>query len=168
MDKIRGLSTVRKVGSVGEVGSGTIRRPITTPPPLLPREAAWAAKEDPLEKAAKQGVPGTLPERIVWKWLEDNDHQFVTQSEEGGGRLSVGGAVVDFLVYTMAAQPVAIRVQGDYWHGPAFPERQARDDEQAERLRKWGYIVVDLWEHDIYDAVLNNRLTSYIEAEVAG
>jgi hypothetical protein len=163
-----GIPKIRSIASLGAPSSASIQKPVTTPIPLTPRGTHWGKKEDPLEAAAKQGVPGTLPERIVWKWLEDNDHLFDAQSEQGGGRLSVGGAVVDFLVYTLAGATVAIRVQGDYWHGPAFPERQARDDEQADRLRQWGYIVADLWEHDIYDAVLNHRLDSLIRDAVEG
>ena len=126
----------------------------------------WGKAEDPLEKAALQGVPGTLPERIVWAWLIKEDHSFTAQRAEMGGRQVVGGAVVDFLVYSMAAMPVAMRVQGDYWHGPKFPKRQARDDEQYYRLTEQGYLVVDLWEKDIYDAVRNKRLTDYIMGEV--
>lgn len=165
---MRGIGKIRSIASLWELGSEQVREPIKSTPPLAPRGVHWGRKEDPLEKAAKQGAVGTLPERIIWKWLEDHDHLFDCQSEQGGGRLSVGGAVIDFLVYTLAGQTVAIRVQGDYWHGPAFPERQARDDEQADRLRQWGYIVADLWESDIYEAVINERLDRLIEDAVNG
>lgn len=133
---------------------------------IRPRAYPAESDEKKLEEAAKQGVPGTLPERIVWKWLEDQGFRFITQGPEFGGRLVLGGAVVDFIVYDIAGRTVALRVMGDYWHGPTFPGRQARDDEQHDRLLEMGYLVVDLWESDIYKAVIENRLTAYITAEV--
>lgn len=62
--------------------------------------------------------------------------------------------------------PVAIRVQGGYWHGPTFHERTIEDQQQADRLRAQGYIVLDLWEQDIYDAVRFDRLDAYIRNEL--
>ena len=133
---------------------------------IRPRPYPAKSDEDKLEEAAMQGVPGTLPERIVWKWLDEQGYRYITQGSEFGGRLVMGGAVVDFLVYDMSGLTVALRVQGDYWHGPTFPGRQARDDEQFARLTARGYLVVDLWESDIYEAVLQDRLTAYITREV--
>lgn len=161
------MEAIHKIRKVPDLSSAVrVRRPILDKIPVRPGPRFFAPKEDPLEKAALQNVPGTLPERIVWKWLIDEDHIFEAQSIQEGGRMVIGGSVVDFLVYSMAGRPVCIRVMGDYWHGPQFPERQARDDEQRARLNMMGYIVCDLWEHDIYEAVLQNRLTSYIENEV--
>jgi G:T-mismatch repair DNA endonuclease (very short patch repair protein) len=133
--------------------------------PLRPRILDRGAEQDKLEAAALQGVLGTLPERIVWKWLVDHQHRFIVQQTEFGGPLVIGGAVVDFVVYDLG-RPVALRVQGTYWHGPQFPQRQARDDEQFARLTAMGYHVVDAWEQDIYNAVLNDALTAYIMGEV--
>ena len=129
---------------------------------LRPRLLDRGVERDLLEEAAMQGVVGTLPERIVWKWLVDRDYRFIMQRSEFGGALVLGGAIVDFVVYDLAGQPVALRVQGTYWHGPAFPARQARDDEHYHRLTAMGYLVVDLWEHDIYAAVLHKALTAFI------
>ena len=134
--------------------------------PVRPRVLDRGAQADLLEEAALQGVFGTLPERIVWKWLIDRQYRFIVQRAEFGGALVLGGAVVDFVVYDLAGQPVALRVMGDYWHGPKFPGRQARDDEHYQRLTAMGYLVVDLWEGDIYNAVLAERLTAYIMGEV--
>lgn len=119
--------------------------------------------KDPLEAAAVQGVVASLPERIVWKWLVDHGHLFTTQKAELSSPQTVGGTTVDFVVYSLAPQPVVFRVQGVYWHGPEFPGARAHDDEQAGRLRRQGYLVVDLRENDIYEAVLRKRLTRYIE-----
>jgi len=134
--------------------------------PIATRPQIPGLRGDPLEAAAMQGVDASLPERIVWNWLEREGHHYEASYNLLGGRLMIGGAVVDFIVYDMAATPVALRVMGDYWHGPGFPDRQERDDEQAGSLRRLGYQVVDLWEHDIYEAVVKNRLTEYIEGEV--
>jgi len=112
-----------------------------------------------------QGVDGSLPERIVWRWLEDRRLLYQPQTQELGDR-SAHGATVDFKVFDLAAMPVVIRVQGEYWHGPAFPGRRAVDDEQAARLRAEGLIVCDLQEQDIYAAVQADRLTAYIMAEI--
>lgn len=162
---IRGIGKVRKIPALGDIPR--TRRATLERIPVHPRgPLRFGAKEDKLEKAALQGVPGTLPERIVWKWLIDEDYTFIGQRTEYGGRLVSGGAVIDFLVYDLAGKPVALRVQGDYWHGPKFPQRQARDDEQFYRLTARGYLVVDLWESDIYEAVEKDRLTPYIMGEV--
>lgn len=131
-----------------------------------PREPGQ--REDVLEKAALQGLPGTLPERIIWRWLDAKNLLYQTQAVELGGRLVVGGAVVDFLVWGLAGPVVALRVQGEYWHGPLKPGQQSRDDEQAGRLRTLGYLVVDLWEGEIYEAVREGRLGAYIEGKVGG
>jgi hypothetical protein len=168
MQGIRGIGKVRKIAKIPDLAEmPEPKRAKVERIPVKPRGSVrWGRKEDPLEKAALQGVPGTLPERIVWKWLLDEDYLFETQLAVAGGRMVIGGSVVDFVVYDIAGQPVALRVQGDYWHGPKFPDRQARDDEQFWRLHQMGYKVVDLWESDIYEAVRQERLTPYIEGEV--
>lgn len=165
---IRGIRGIGKVAGIPKLGDEPRTRVAQKGGiPIAPRGAIqWAPAEDPLEKAAMQGVPGTLPERIVWKWLEDNQYSYLAQSSEGGGRLTMGGAVIDFLVFDIAGKPVALRVQGDYWHGPKFPDRQARDDEQYYRLTEWGYLVVDLWESDIYEAARHKRVGPYIMGEI--
>ena len=163
-----------KIGSIGDLAkipklSDKPPRPRTIkaePITVRHRPIRRGSDEDKLEKAALQGVPGTLPERIVWKWLVDEDYRFITQGAEFGGRMVIGGAVVDFVVYDIAGRPVALRVMGDYWHGPKFPDRQARDDEHYHRLTAMGYLVVDLWEKDIYEAVRRDRLTAYIMGEI--
>lgn len=152
------IRKVRSLPGLGEVGD---RKPVQVDIPIAPRVPV-GREEDKLEKAAIQSPVGTLPERIVWKWLVDHDYQFEYQLAELGGRDVVGGSVIDFVVYGLG-KPIVIRVQGDYWHGPKFPDRQARDDEQFYRLHARGYAVCDLWESDIYEAVENDRLTPYME-----
>jgi G:T-mismatch repair DNA endonuclease (very short patch repair protein) len=162
---IKGLGDFAKIPKLTEPRSRP-RKIQAEPITIRQRPVSRESEADVLEKAAKQGVVGTLPERIVWKWLEDHDYRFITQGAEFGGRMVLGGAVVDFVVYDIAGQPTAIRVMGDYWHGPKFPGRQARDDEHFMRLSQMGYLVVDLWEGDIYEAVKRDRLTAYIMGEV--
>lgn len=167
MGKMPGMGTLGGLGELPGLEEGRPRR--AAPPSArisLQPEVVGGGGEDPLEKAAMQGVDGSLPERIVWKYLATRGHLFTAQSAAMGGRLTVGGAVVDFLVYDLGARPVAMRVQGDYWHGPARPDQQARDDAQASRLRGQGYVVADLWESDIYQAVRFDRLGAYIREEV--
>jgi very-short-patch-repair endonuclease len=113
-----------------------------------------------------QGVDASLPERIVWAWLERENYIYWRQEIFFGGRGFVGGAVVDFIVLGLAGQIVALRVQGSFWHGPLHPDRQALDDEQAARLRADGYLVVDLWEDEIYNAYTHGWLTEYILSKV--
>ena len=100
--KVRKLARIGEVPAVRKMGTGGIGVKKVVP----------GRVEDPVEKAALQGVPGTLPERIVWKWLEDEDRIYEAQRAELGGRLWVGGAVVDFVVYDLGMRPVMLRVQG--------------------------------------------------------
>ena len=145
---------------------GPKRRPtvVVTARGWTPRKTSPDHKR---EAAAKQGVQASLPERIVWAWLERRGLSFAPQVSLMGGVGEVGGARVDFVVYGLMGQPVVLRVMGGYWHGAAFPERQRIDVEQANRLRLNGYAVVDLVEQDIYDAVEYNRMTAYIEGEIS-
>lgn len=162
MNKIAGIQRIDDLPDLSKRQQGisaiTLR-------PETPGAQTETQREE-LEKAAKQGVDASLPERIIWKWLETQRLAFAPQYVEMGGRLTVGGAVVDFLVWGLSGQPVAIRVQGGYWHGPTFHERTIEDRIQADRLRGQGYLVLDLWEQDIYDAVLFDRLDAYIRNEL--
>lgn len=111
--------------------------------------------EDQLEARAVQReyVNGTLPERIVYKYLTDylrfvSGVDFDFQSSLDGGRLELGGMVVDFLFRFMK---IIIQVQG-----PTHTEflRAARDEEQAAELANWGYDVFWLEDTLIYDEYL--------------
>lgn len=115
------------------------------------------------EKQAQIPVAGTLPERMIALALVWLGYYFQWQRSEDGGRLRLGGAVVDFLVY-VGAKPTIIRVQGDYWH--SLPQRKLQDAVQWERLHAKGYRIFDAWEHDIYDAWLTGRLKRFVEEGV--
>ena len=157
--KLRRFSKARALPKIGQ-GFSLEKMPAVK---AWSRPAELGVEEDPLEKLAKQGVLASLPERIVWAWLERKGYSFTMQAAELGGRNQVGGAVVDFVVWDMASRPVAIRIQGQYWHGPSFPGRRARDDEQAAKLRMKGYLVVDLWEQQVYEYALTGHLGQLID-----
>jgi len=100
--------------------------------------------QDPLEARAVSEftVNGFLHERIVYKWLTVNgfrpDVDFVFQSSQEGGRLDIGGMVVDFVFPNMK---IALNV-----NGPQHQEqlRGRKDDEQKSILREMGYWSIDL------------------------
>ena len=95
-------------------------------------------------------VRGTLPERIVYKFLGSRLHltrgiDFDFQSSQLGGRLELGGLVVDFVLYTLKC---VIQVQGPT-HGEYI--RVRKDQEQAMILAEMGYSVIDLDMDLIYN-----------------
>ena len=99
--------------------------------------------EDPLEARAVKSVEGYLHERIVYKFMVHRlrlipEVDFTFQSSQFGGRLELGGIVVDFLCTYMR---IALRVQG-----PTHEEylRVAKDDEQMQALIDMGYQVEDI------------------------
>jgi len=104
----------------------------------------------------RKGIIGSVPELLTYDWLSRRRIRFEFQSAQMGGRLRVGGAVVDFLLYDLAGGGLYVwRVMGEYWH--AAPEVQGKDEEQRRRLLRTRVggrrvvAVVDLWESDIYD-----------------
>ena len=158
------IAGIKKLGRLP--GIRGIRRAgpaIPQPIPLKPEVPGEA--RDPLEAAAVQGVLGTLPERIIRKWLDTRGYLYQIEAAESGGARTLGGMTLDFIVSGLAGPRVVLRVQGDYWHGPLM-DRSSLDDEQAGRLRLSGYLVVDLWEHEIYQAVLSHRLSAFIFSRI--
>ena len=154
------MNVVRKIPRIGPLGQ---EKPERAPSfgKIAVRPGVPGAKVDPLEAAARQGVDGTLPERIIWKFLEDSRMLYTPQTQELGDR-SAHGTTADFEIMGIAAMPVIVRIMGTYWHSAAFLGRSSNDDEQAARLRAAGYIVIDLEEDSIYSAVLNDRLGDFV------
>jgi len=108
----------------------------------------------------------TLPEQMVGlalAWLGYLPAQAQAQINADGGRLRVGGAVVDWLLF-MGSQITAIRVQGDYWHSQ--PERKLKDAVQYDRLHRLKYLVVDIWESEIYLAWVEGRLKTFVAQKI--
>ena len=116
--------------------------------------------------AAGDAETGTLPERLVRAWLQKSGLLFQEQSALNGGRMIIGGAVVDFLIYLGDPPGLVVRVQGDYWHSQE--PRKAKDRVQYERLVAKGYRVADAWEHDIYESALNGWFPRYMQDLVYG
>ena len=44
-----------------------------------------------------------------------------------------------------------VEVNGDYWHGPAWPENQARDVQKKRWALENGYRFVVIWEGEIVE-----------------
>lgn len=126
--------------------------------PPDPREA-WAKSQ------SEMPMRGTLPERVVYKSLEDRDLIFTFQSSLQGGRIELGGLVADFIIEFRTQ--LVIRVQGQYWHGEfdratgnlinGELSQGRRDDEQRGLLEELGYEVLDYWEYTADDQFLNDE-----------
>lgn len=106
---------------------------------------------DPLEARAvsKASVVGSLPERIVYKYLVAKRRyspsaDFDFQSSLQGGRLELGGIVADFLFRYMR---IILNVQGPTHQGYL---RTAKDNEQRDALEQMGYRVFDIEDTVIY------------------
>ncbi len=117
----------------------------------------------PLDKQAMIPADGTLPEKIVAYGLILAGYTFAYQIGETGGRLKLGGSVVDFKV-ALGAKTVIVRVQGDYWH--SLPMRKLKDQTQFEILKSRGYLVFDAWESDVYRAFVEGRIAQYVDLGV--
>jgi len=100
--------------------------------------------QDPLETRAvsEASVRGYLNERIVYKWLLVNHFRpgsdFDYQSSQEGGRLELGGMVVDFLFPYMR---IALNVLGPGHEGNL---RHRKDQEQAQMLAEMGFTPVEV------------------------
>lgn len=100
--------------------------------------------QDPLETRAvsEASVRGYLNERIVYKWLLVNHlrpgSDFDYQSSREGGRLELGGMVVDFLFPFMK---IALNVLGPGHEGVL---RNRKDQEQAQALLEMGFTPIEV------------------------
>ncbi|WP_270933294.1 very short patch repair endonuclease [Falsiroseomonas oryzae] len=96
----------------------------------------------------------TGPERIVAGLLQDAGLTFESHARDLPGR-------PDFV---LRDRQVAILVDGDFWHGWRFPEwrdklspaweakieaNRQRDRRNIRRLRRLGWAVIRLWEHQV-------------------
>ena len=100
----------------------------------------------------------SLPERLVFGWLIIHKIPFLYQESLLGGR-APGGLVVDFTLF-MYYPPIAIRVMG-YYH--ADKQQIYKDDVQAQALMDLGFIIEDVWEHEVSTVEdLNFRMTDIL------
>lgn len=109
----------------------------------------------PKERLLLRGIYATDLEARVFLWLERQDYKegvdFSFQSSVFGGRQEAGGQVADFILYTGYSHPLVIRVMGQYWHEK--PAQEQKDDAARSILESYGFIVVDVWETDIMEAL---------------
>jgi len=117
----------------------------------------------PANKKGLISLAWTLPEIIVGYSLVKLGWHFDAQSSESGGRLYLGGSVVDFKVY-LGSGFLCLRVQGDYWH--SLPDRVLKDAVQWTRLHALGYRVADLFELDLYQAWVEGNIPKFVEDAV--
>jgi very-short-patch-repair endonuclease len=112
------------------------------------------------------GFMGTLPEWYVHWWSVHRRHlipdlDFEFQSSLFGGRLDLGGLVIDFLYPHLFPPGLVVNVQGFTWHYYTTEQRQA-DVMTKERLIARGYTVVFAREEDLLkqlDRTMSEALT---------
>ena len=84
-------------------------------------------------------------EAIVYEWLTKRGIPFSFQVPFFGGRFSLGGAVIDFVL----DNGLLWRIQGEYYHTGV--KKEGTDAVQRELLESEGFTVIDLWSSDIED-----------------
>lgn len=109
-----------------------------------------------VHRLAQQYPVATIPELVVYEWLERSGYPFEFQLWLYGGRRAPSGQglVPDFVV-SPGGSPIVWQVQGEYWHSI---QRKGDRDKSANlrmlaasiRGRKVS-AVVELWEDDIYN-----------------
>lgn len=92
---------------------------------------------------------GNIPEwAIYWGHIRlglREGVEFLYQNPVGGGRLTRGGAVLDFEELDV---PIGIRVQGLYFHAYAGQDKVASDMVQKLMVESTGLTVIDIDEDD--------------------
>jgi G:T-mismatch repair DNA endonuclease (very short patch repair protein) len=129
----------------------------------IQQEVAEKLATMPAADRARIPAGGTLPEIITAICLVQLGWWFQAQNAELGGRMRLGGGVVDFKVF-LGSVVIIVRVQGDYWHG--MPDRIKLDAMQYARLHSEGYRVADIWEGKLYEAWTERRAKQFVEHEV--
>jgi hypothetical protein len=128
-------------------------------------EVMQAISELSAGKRAQISIGGTLPEIMLMLGLVWLGLPFQSQISEAGGRLRVGGATIDVLVY-LGNRKIACRAMGAYWH--SLPDRRSKDLVQLNILRMKKYLVADFQENDLYLAWNEGRLRTLISDGIMG
>jgi hypothetical protein len=121
-----------------------------TPRPL-PGAAAPDYRADPafLTWQARYNPAGTVPEWLVFTWLERHGRKypidFQYQVPFGGGREVFGAVVTDFVIQDF----IALAVNGQYWHFIQDPTQRGRDELARARVESLGYVYVEVLDLDI-------------------
>lgn len=97
-----------------------------------------------------RGIVATKPEWCVYWALQRLGKtpgvDFSFQSSQQGGRLDLGGAVLDFMLYNPPF--IGINVQGIYWHYQFGGERRAHDRMVRLMIESYGYHLIYIDEDD--------------------
>jgi len=105
-------------------------------------------EDAPLPDRTPFALTTELPIKL---WLEENNIEFEFQCY-----LEVGETftLVDFFIPLPSSDTgICLYCDGDYWHGPEFPETQEKDEMQVRELERLGHVVIRLWEADIENGV---------------
>lgn len=98
-----------------------------------------------------EGFLGSLPEWIVYDTLrkigKQPDIDFIFQSPQSGGRLTIGGLIVDFLF--IDPPDLAINVQGLFFHYEQGVQVRARDEIARVHLAGLNIDLIFIDEDDI-------------------
>ena len=82
---------------------------------------------------------GSTYEENVYRALAQRKVDFEYQVPFFGGRAVRGGQVVDFLVYGLGRKPIALFVDGPYWHKG---RKTLEDQLKRTQLERAGYQVL--------------------------
>lgn len=118
-----------------------------------PQDQSTAERVAKLKEALYRTYEGTIPELVVYDWLEQNNIPYSFQAFVYGGRSKRGGVVPDFVVWP-GGRGLAWFIDTNYWH--TKPEVAASDI--TDRIRLLGAVVdgiriekvIALWEDNIY------------------
>lgn len=105
-------------------------------------------------RLAEQFPVATVPELIVYTFLQRFGYDFDFQTELFGGRRFSGGLLPDFVVYNGNGPATVFQVQGEFWHSIS---RKGFHDQTSQ----WRMIgmqvrgttigkVIEVWENDLY------------------
>jgi hypothetical protein len=111
-----------------------------------------------IRKLQKAGVgngitSGTVPELVVYDYLERMGYEFLFQPAVDGGRGAAGGAVPDFAV-NIGGKYTVFLVNGVYWHS----RKEISASDEVDKLTILSSTinglmverVVELWDETIY------------------
>lgn len=118
------------------------------PKSVLPRPfklELFRAPPPPPYGQAPPDFGGSLAEWAVFWALEQLHEEFDYQRAMDGGRLTLGGTVVDFFI---PSRLLIIRVQGTYWHYERGELVVNSDSYIKNALESKGYTVIDIDDTD--------------------
>jgi hypothetical protein len=108
----------------------------------------WEMLERRAWPEGKDGVRGSVHERILYRALVERNVYFTFQPSVEGGRLELGGLVADFILPHRGRWPgTVVPVNGSIWHTGKFAV--VRDQQNEARLKALGFYVEPIWDWEI-------------------